>query len=152
MSQHFRKIQNCCWWKTSQTTIWDVRNPVHNEIFSISTGGCWISEPSTVFPSNISGTLWSTSPGNAHGTTPHSYLGDLSMVSWWWVPMQTTRNASWQVTRNLDKRRSFSFPTNIFQGYLSLTGCSGWWLTILTILGIFPWWLVLEANVGGWPS
>ena len=37
------------------------------------------------------GTLWSTLPA-AHGTAPHSYLADLSMVNWWWFPMQTTRN------------------------------------------------------------
>ena len=27
-----------CWWKKSQTTTWDVTNPVNNGIFTISTG------------------------------------------------------------------------------------------------------------------
>ena len=37
-----------CWWKKSQTTTWDVQNPVNLGIFTISTGDPPISEPSTV--------------------------------------------------------------------------------------------------------
>lgn len=71
------------------------------------------------------------------------------MLEFW-----TINSISFQHFRHIVKHaagkqtREGRFPTNIFQGYLSLTGCSGWWLTILTILGIVPWWLVLEANVG----
>ena len=35
-----------CWWKTSQTTTWDVRNHLNNGIFTISTGAAFL--PSTV--------------------------------------------------------------------------------------------------------
>ena len=49
-----------CWRKKSQTTTWDVSNPEKDGINYISTGGCRISEPSTVSSWNFPGFLESS--------------------------------------------------------------------------------------------
>ena len=51
-----RKSWRYCWWKKSQTTTWDVKNPANNRINYLSTGAGFI--PSTVTQIYMMDELW----------------------------------------------------------------------------------------------
>ena len=87
-----RGKETYCWWTKSQTTTWDVWNPMNNGIFTISTGAGFC--PSTVPSLKLTGCTFSKGPfyifqASIFRWNMFSLKEGNTPVSWWHVDFAT---------------------------------------------------------------